>query len=332
MKTSSTGNFNVWLCYALAGTVLLGATLPAWNVLVNPYQIFRVPATLWRHHSPSLNERFLKTEYLIGHPDKHDAFIVGSSLMGAIEPSAVKSYFPELRFYNLSFLAAKPDEILAALKLINSKGIALRTILYGLEPIAFSDAKVYGPAYRSHPIISGESYALYAFDYLFASSFVDGLNRFYNGLASTPFIRFDIEESGRYFLSKYDEEIIKDPIRYRKAHLLSETKTIAQPWVESRFDDFAALMRWLKQEKIAIQVYLNPLHPHIAEGYGTARLKEFKRRIENTPGIGLVRDCTEILDADADGAFYDLKHFRPEQAGRVLGCAMDHQVLRHFPS
>ena len=356
MKALSIGSFDSFWKLALVAAVIAAWSLPIWNVVVNPYQIFKAKYAIGdRYSSSTTNERFLKVEYLINEAKasspnsheaitgqinnesagkkgggnnlvaNHDAFIVGSSIMGLVDPALVNRYFPDRRFYNLAFLAAKPDEILATLQGLKRKGVMIKTVVYGLEPIAFTDIKSYGPAYGLHPETSGESRQRVLFDYLFASSLLDGFSRLITGISGKPSVRYDIEGTGRYYLERYDREIGQDHGAFIRKQFPADAKPVkAPPWIESRFENFRKLARWLKDEKIEGRFYLNPLHPHVAEAYGVERLAEFKQKITESSGVEGVSDCTDLLQGnDVNQRFYDYKHFRPSEAAKVVGCGLN---------
>ena len=250
--------------------------------------------------------------------------------MGLVDPALVNQYFPDRHFYNLAFLAAKPDEILATLQGLKRKGVTIKTVVYGLEPIAFTDIKSYGPAYELHPETSGQSRQRIIFDYLFASSLSDGFSRLITGISGKPSVRYDIEGTGRYYLERYDREIEQDHGAFiRKQFPVNAKPVKAPPWIDSRFEDFRKLAQWLNDEKIESRFYLNPLHPHVAEAYGEKRLAEFKQKITELSGAVRVRDCSKLLQGnDVNQLFYDYKHFRPIKAAKVIDCGLNSRYVK----
>ncbi|MDP3331008.1 MAG: hypothetical protein Q8Q40_14725 [Methylococcaceae bacterium] len=353
MKALSIGSFDSFWKAALVAGGIAAWSLPVWNVVVNPYQIFKTRFAIGgRYTSSTTNERYLKVEYLLNEAKKAspnssnaivgqinddlprdsvktkstapDSYIVGSSIMGLVEPRLVNQYFHDRHFYNLAFLAAKPDEILATLRGLKRDGVTIKTVVYGLEPIAFTDIKSYGPAYQLHPEASDQSRQRVVFEYLFASSLSDGFSRLVTSIKGNPSVRYDIEETGRYYLERYDQEIEKDHGAFiRKQFPLNAKPVKAPPWIDSRFEDLQKLALWLKDESIDAKFYLNPLHPYVANAYGSERLAEFKQKITQLQGIGGINDCTRLLiDDDVNRRFYDYKHFRPMETGKVIDCGL----------
>ncbi len=352
MKVLSIGSFDSFWKVGLLCTGAVAWALPTWNVVVNPYQIFSEKHSIGtRYTSSTTNERYLKVEHLVRDARKSsplasenivsvinespkerqisrrelpNSFIVGSSIMGMIEPSLMEARIPGTRFYNLAFLAAKPDEILATLKGLKHEGVAINNIVYGLEPIAFTDIKSYGPAYQLHPLADENSKQKVLFDYLFASSLSDGFSRLVTVLGREPSVRYDIEGTGRYYLDRYDHEIDRDHEAFiHKQFPINPKPSIAPPWIENRFSEFDQLVQWLKQEKVNARFYLNPLHPYVANAYGEDRLHEFKQRMAVLAGQANLNDCTRLLsDEGVNQRFYDYKHFRDVEAGKVLDCGL----------
>lgn len=354
MKVLSTGNFDHFWKLAITASLVVAASLPTWNYFLDPYQVFAgLGDCVKEYTSPTTNERYLKVAFLISrqHPSKvqdyatlpledlshnkslgnrhryqiakaYDSVIVGSSAMGVVDPVLLDRHYPGRRFYNLSFLAAKPDEILSSLKALRRGGMPIRQVVYGLEPMAFTDAHDYGSAQQLHPDASGISHARFVMDALFAPSLFDGLMQLASMFDQVPSVRYDIKGGGRYYLGRYDNEILADYATYAAVHF-HDAPAIAPPWIESRFEDFGSLMAWLRSERIPVMVYLNPLHPVVAKTYGAGRLVGFRQRLSGLASGLKPNDCTGLLGGDGAGLnFYDFKHFRPQMALSVLGCGL----------
>jgi hypothetical protein len=359
MKALSIGNFNPFWKKSILVATVASWSLPIWNVVVNPYQVFNQNLSIGeRYESSTTNERYLKVKHLLSEhaqtsPDshlnvstrinrggenipsttskisEHDAFLVGSSIMGLVDPALANRYFPGRNFYNLAFLAAKPDEILATLKALKKGGVPIKNVVYGLEPIAFTDIKSYGPAYQLHYDAVEKPKLRILFDFLFAPSFSDGFSRLVNIFRGMPSVRYDIEGSGRYHLERYDREIENDHEAFIKKQFPADKNPVAAPpWINDRFEDLKALVRWLNEEKINARFYLNPLHPYVHAAYGESRLREFKQKIIGLTGNPYVKDCTELLnDGDVNLHFYDYKHFLPDNAKAVIECGLGVDIL-----
>lgn len=344
MKASFIGNFDSFYKAFLIVGGIVAWSLPAWNLIINPYQIFNQTFSIGEPYtSPATNERFLKVNYLLknaknlsgtvadtinnGHDairPVYDAYIIGSSIMGVIDPGLLKPYFPEERFYNLSFFAAKPDEILSSLQALKTGGVPINTIVYGLDPITFIDIKSYGPAYRLHPMATKDvNFGMAVFDYLFEPSLYDSIGQLSKLISGVISVRYDIEGTGMYRLERYEAEIKSDHKAFIKKQF-NQHWLKTPSWINNRFDELGKLTRWLKAEKVKAVFYLSPLHPfYIAQGFGKKRLDEFKQRIVDITGMEKMPDCTYLLVGDdANHRFYDYKHFRASEAYKVVDCGL----------
>ena len=64
-------------------------------VAIDPYNVFHVENI--RDNGIEPNKNFLKTEYVIRHPDRFDAFLFGSSRVSSIHSDRIESYHDLLR-------------------------------------------------------------------------------------------------------------------------------------------------------------------------------------------------------------------------------------------
>ena len=306
-----------WCRWAVAGLVVSMLALPAWNLVLDPYQIYGMP---WPNDSAKLNERHGKVGHLLANPERYDALLVGTSVMGAFDSGAVERHLPGRRFYNLSFFGGKPGEILSSLKALDAKGVRLKTILYGVEPLAFHNAYSDSPANWPHPMVSGMSRLEFMAKYLFAASFADGLDRVAGQFDSPPFIRFDIGSTGCYHLDRYEWLISRDHEKFIAGQFNKAGEGVAPAWLDSRFGEFGEILSWARSHGIDVRVFLTPMHPATAAIYGSAALSGFRDRLMAAGRLAAIPDCSRLLDGDANHLFYDAKHFRPVAAERVLAC------------
>lgn len=332
MKASSTGRFSFKHCWlaALAICVVIGGAMPVWNWAVNPYQIFETNQGIAEPYtSPATNERYLKVRHLLGAISANrekpaiDCLLVGSSVMGLLDPRLFKTYFPDSQCYNLAFLAGRPGEILATLQALIAHGLPIRRVVYGLEPFAFSDPVSEGPANRLHPIVTGESRWKFYLDYLFEPSLGDGIGTLFDALNRTVSVRYHVDEDGRYELVRYDKAIRTDEAQYvQQTFEQGKGPKAVSPWINTRFGEFESIVAFLNSQQIDAHYYLNPLHPSIAAIYGDSGLQYFKTKIYSIAGEKYIPDCASLLKQNANYRFYDYKHFRTSESQSVLDCAL----------
>lgn len=100
-------------------------------VAIDPYNVFHVENI--RDNGIEPNKNFLKTEYVIRHPDKFDAFLFGSSRVSSIHTDKIEGY----RCYNMTYSEGVPKEHLDNLQVMLAKGVKPRLVLMGVDSISY---------------------------------------------------------------------------------------------------------------------------------------------------------------------------------------------------
>ena len=102
------------------------------NYILNPYGVFKK----YKNYeiSTPVNERYLKTSYILDNPQKYDSFIFGSSRVGTLEGENLKEIGD---FYNMTFSGALPKEILEILQLFIENKIKIKNIILGIDDFDF---------------------------------------------------------------------------------------------------------------------------------------------------------------------------------------------------
>lgn len=316
-------SWNNWLRKTLIALLLVAVAVPVWNLVLDPYHVYG--HNLFAHDSLTVNERYLKVDHVIERKDTYDAFVLGTSTMGAVDPGLLEQRYPGVRYYNLSVLGALPNETLGMLKAISAGGVRVREVLYGIDLFPFHEQRSPSLATRPHPLATGESWLKFYFDYLFAPSLQAGFWRLVGQLDDVPAIRYDITNSGRYFLDGYELELSRDPEAFVAKHITS--KWSASPprriaWIDDRFEEFATLIQWFKDNDVRVRLYMNPVHKSFRQLYTYEVHQEFRARLAKT-GVVAMADCTQSLDHAIGYLYYDRRHFRPIAVPRILDCVDD---------
>ncbi len=125
------------------------------NFVMDPYNVFR---TTFLPIDMEGNQRFAKIEYLSRHPGAFNAFILGSSRAGVLDPATLDRLVPGARTYNLSVAAGTASEHLAHLQYLLSHGFDIRHALIQVDLDYLSDGRE-GIDYAMilHPYVVGRS-------------------------------------------------------------------------------------------------------------------------------------------------------------------------------
>ena len=102
------------------------------NYFLNPYGVFFKYKNF--NVSTPINERYIKTSYILNNPKKYDSFIFGSSRVGVLEGEKLSKIG---KFYNMTFAGALPIEILDILKTFEEKNIKIKNIILGIDDFDF---------------------------------------------------------------------------------------------------------------------------------------------------------------------------------------------------
>lgn len=302
-------NWNIRLS-ALLVTLLL--TVVGFNYFLDPYGVFE---TRWlARDSYNVNERYLKVEHILQEPGRYDSFFLGDSAMDVFDSRTADRLRPGQHWYNLSFLGGNAGEALAVLRAIKQNGVSIREVIFGVDMIPYWENRGNVSGFlRMHPAVTGESRVSFLVRSLFASSFLEGINRIEHALLQKPTVVYDISATGRLMLLRYEREIASDPEAFRRRQFRGDAKIQGNDivWIEQRFRELAELKAWLEEHHIAAQFFIQPYHHETRAWVSPRSYQEFCGRIVKilgeVPNFSLASEIT-----DDDRNYYDPKHFRPE--------------------
>lgn len=141
------------------------------NYTLNPYEIFTHNLTPKGIHHV---QRYEKIEYLKNNHNNFNAYLIGSSRIGLIEPKIAESYLPDSRFYNAWFSSANPLDAEIFLQYLIEKNYPIKyaIIQIGLDHAFYPiDYRTANDMQRSwHYDVTHKSaidfYASYTFNFL----------------------------------------------------------------------------------------------------------------------------------------------------------------------
>ena len=306
--------FNVLLITLAITAFTLAGTL---NLVIDPFRIFHL-VDLPDGTSP--NERFNKVDHLIQHPNKHNAFILGSSRMGLIDPDQVNKYRPGMQYYNLAVYSGHAGDALTMLKTLKAHRVAIDEVIFGIDlfPYVRADIEV-TPAHRHHPEATGQGAFNFYSSYLFVSSLKESLIKLVHGNRDQKSVAFDFEGKGHYKLLGWEQDIATDHTAYIDKQFTSGIRqTVDVSWTEEQFHLLAQLKHWLETNNIRAHFFITPHHHmDIIGGLSPENRDDFVRRITDITG-----DIPNFLNqanwSTDNRLYYEPRHFRPVLADKVL--------------
>lgn len=310
--------------YLVTGLVLAGAAVPAFNVALDPYSTLRTAE--WMRQGYNVNERYRKVEHLRTHRGLHDSFIMGSSIMGLYPPAAAQEVDPQGKWYNLAFLAGTPPEALRTLQYLKREGHPIRDVMFGIDMFAFRKLEGVDRAAwkKEHPFVTGQSLLSWQADQVFGATFLDGIEKIGHNLNSRPRLWFDVDGDGTYHLLNWEREIAENHQAFIERQILAKHNNGGAPvkrskvvMIQERFDELAALKRWLDENGIRAQFWINPMHRKNMATLAEESLQEFRDKVR--AAVGDVPDYTLRRDfSDDDTVWYEWKHVRPAANAKII--------------
>lgn len=231
--------FAVWI-------FLLMVVLP---VVIDPYNVFH--AENLRDNGIEPNKNFIKTSYVIHHPDKFDSFMFGSSRVSAIHTDTLEDY----RCYNMTYSEGVPKEHLQNLQVMIKHGVIPKMVIIGLDNISFMvDPQLHvGSRIRAPYPVSLTEWPGFYLEYLEPIMAVDSLKTTLSGDRSVAYNE-DLFEVG------WDIDYVSG-----SAIDWSQAQANWEIYYENRTPETLEEIRQLKElcdeNGIRLILFTNPMHP-----------------------------------------------------------------------
>jgi len=281
-----------WSRYVLIAGALLATAVPAWNLLVDPFDVF---GTGLLSHSADPNERYLKTAHLLqvaGTDRAPDSLLIGASTAGAFRVASLNAAFDQARFYNFALRSGNFVEIEQILSFLQQRMPTTR-VLMTVDLFQLVEPPKRGGFMSSHPDVAGTSRLEFWWSQLWASSALAGLGKIKVNLDGRDLVRVDLDTGEYHYATAALQTKMPDP----KAHSGARRAI--------RADAVAALQRiaaWCEQQHIELILLPSPR----LDGDDSVRrtleaLPDLRERVR-WPPQGTVADFVDQVHFSADYA------------------------------
>lgn len=314
------GNAYKWRRFNIAiivSSIIILMLVTSINMLVDPYQVFEILKIPNGHTS---NERYNKVDHLIKNPTKYNAYLMGSSKIGLVNPAYAEAYRPDMKYYNLGVFGGHAGDALKMLKALKENNVTIKEVVFGIDifPYISRETEV-TPAYRHHQLVSGVSNFDFFTSYLFVPSMFHSITKVAHIMRGAEDISFDFKNTGHYKLLKFEKMIAEDHKSYINKKFKNVTKTQNKvTWVDDQFTMLAYLENWLSLNNIQAYFFIQPHH---RQDYQGRMLKEdlayFTKRIYSITGI-IPNYMNDAQWTNDDSLYYEPKHYRPILAQELL--------------
>jgi hypothetical protein len=221
-------------------------------VIVDPYQVFFKTDNF---HSGTANKRYIKTKYVLSHPEKYDSFIFGSSRVNYFHPTN----FTDGNFYNMSYGGGLPPEHLEDIRCFLNNGIRIKNLVIGIDFYSL----LHNPAGREENLLNkkypdkpAEMINFYS-TYLFNKPDMDFIDRV-RWMRDQDLI--SVMETGIFFGDE-DKKLNSDlPAHHEKSVFTVPYRGFTYTAdFEQNIRVFADLVALAKENDISLTFFINPI-------------------------------------------------------------------------
>lgn len=299
-----------WVVIVLAAIIVLIALVITTNCVMDVYGILKSDFTL-QFREP--NKNFIKTNFLLKNKDKYDSYLFGSSRINAIDVKKITTG----RYYNMTYSEGVPEEHLNNVKFLLQKGVLINSIMVGLDDFSYRvDPKIhlFDLLRQPHPAISGKSWLTFFSEYFIKIKKIfpdlkDYLrNTFRKKNKADKQIIFDMFDTGRTLCVGCDEEIQRDPEKYRRDPKFKKPFHYDGDNLQNTLVSLQELIALTKKNNIQVTIFINPIHHTTYLDTNMQLFLKFKRELAK---ITSYYDFSGLNTITIDNIYYhETSHYR----------------------
>ena len=294
----------------LPGIVI--SVIICYNIVIDPFGVIRGNMN---NQVTEPNQHYLKTKYILNHPNKYNAFLFGSSRVGKINVSNFKN---TTKWYNMTYSMGEPEEHLIDIKLFLESGVEISKISIGIDEISFLQG---AELHKNQPLRKPYSDKLFL-DYILLNpsySVYKAIkeapsNEFFSfGVYNTIYINgvFGPNLKDKYIENNKDthrKDPIFDPQKWSKINLYNiNTKTYNK--ITRTISVLKQIVDLCKNHNIELIIFVNPIY---GETYKYAVANGLLNSIEQLSLITDFYDFSGINQLTTEKTnYYEQSHYRP---------------------
>lgn len=262
LKLFAAKSYKSWLLSVIIAVTLGTIAIVIINCIVDPYGILR------RNFSRQFrepNHNFVKTKYLLSGT-RFDSLLMGSSRVNFIDTAKINHGI----YYNYWYSEGLPAEHLANIKLLIRRGINIRNLIIGLDDFSYQvdpNSHKFDLLRQPHPFVTGKDFLTFYSEYfLRLDNFFSNIrkyalhNLFKRGKVRSTGGEFDIYNSGRMIVPKWDEQIEKDIASHINSNKFLKPTHYKGDNVRDTLQKISELRALAAEHGIHLTVFFNPIH------------------------------------------------------------------------
>ncbi|NLD87068.1 MAG: polysaccharide deacetylase family protein [Clostridiales bacterium] len=294
-----------WLIMFGVTVVLVLALCSVFNIAVDPFGVFSDMIFDWYSYNKTNNPRVAKIEYLKGHSDKYNAYIIGSSSAASYNPAELKEYTGD-DYYNLFVYGCDTKDYRGFADFV-ANNCDVKSIILNL---GMNEATDYDYGNNSlneceHYLASGENPLKFYLKYAFCNpkySLEKITSYFKDTYLPKPFDVFDVE-SGCYDKRVRDAEKIGDMDNYISLYkdvFAQGENTTNLPYIEACVESVRYIKSLCEERGIELTVCFSPVYISQWKSAEPEAIREYKERMAKV---------TDYYDFSLTSVSYDSRYF-----------------------
>lgn len=289
------------LCLAFAAGVSMG---------IDPYNVFHWKNA--RDNGVEPNKNYVKTQYVLHHPDKYNMFIFGNSRVGSLDAAKVT----DGNCYNMYYSEGLPAEHYENLLAFLEEGVEVERIYLGIDDVScFVDPAVHEEQLIRRPFRAEEENICFLWDYMDPSVALQSLETICEYEGQEEGFQERLYTTGNYYLTSS----------------LTEESLAQEQWPnyfawygEEAIQDIGQIITLCREKQIEIVVFVNPeyqvrFEEAVANGY-LDFLRELAEITDFYSFCGNNRITTDMQN------FHDISHYRMEVGDKMLAVMQGEEI------
>lgn len=254
-----------------------------------------------------INERYIKTKYLLNNKEKYDSFILGSSRVGFLKGENIVNG----NYYNMTLSVNIPYDSLQTLRLLLENNIKIKNIILGLDDFSFSkDPKEFdNDLLRMSYSKVNKGFNKYKF-YLFRNPFSKMTLQYFS--KKYKIYSYDIYNTGKWSYSIEKDNWIENNIEEHKKLSIFKyqgEKINTNNRIENTLKEIRQIINLCEIHKIKLTVILLPLEKNTYLSNDQNYLKEIKSKLASITDYWDFIQLNEYTENPY--YWYENSHYRP---------------------
>ncbi len=281
------------LCLAFTAAVCMG---------IDPYNVFHWENV--RDNGVEPNKNYVKTQYVLHHPEKYDMFIFGNSRVGSIDASKVT----DGSCYNMYYSEGLPAEHYENLKAFLEAGVPVKRVYIGIDDVScFVDPSLHKDQLIRRPFLAEEAKLSFLWDYMDPSVAFQSLETICAYKDKEEGFLERLYSTGNYYL---DSSLTEENLVWE------EWPNYFSWYGEEALQDIEELLDYCRKQQIEAVVFVNPEYQvRFAEAVENGYLDFLQGLAQITDYYsfcGYNRVTTDMQN------FHDISHYRMEVGDLML--------------